>query len=722
MKQLLSNYAGIKVHNVAIPTPGDKEILIAVEASVISTGTETMDMRHSDTTLLEKIQEKKKLLDKVKKIVDDKGLAFAVSAIRQKLNPSEQALVFSPVGYSNAGTIISKGRLVNGFNIGDRVACAGAGIATHAEFAVIPINLAVKIPDNISCTEGAFTTIGSIAMQGLRRANVTFGETIVITGLGLLGLLAVQIAKSWGLVVVGLDINDERLLLAKQLGADHCFRADDLKAEKEIKDLTNGFGADAVLIYAGTKSSEPANQALRICRRKGRVVVVGAIGMELQRDAMYLNELDFVMSTSYGPGRYDNSYELKGNDYPIGYVRWTENRNMMEFVRLLSKGLVLVQPLISNTFGIEQAGDAYASLIENPAKNIASIFVYHHEEDEIISMKQEMYPKLIPAGKIKVGIIGAGGFIQSNHLPNMLKLNEYFEVVAIANRTSAEAKSAGEKYAMRYVTTNYHEILDDPGIDMVVIGTRHNLHAVQVADAIKSGKHVLVEKPLAMNRAELEMVKQSALSNQEVHATVGFNRRYSPLTQKIKQILGKSNSPVVINYRVNAGYFAPEIWVQDLEEGGGRIIGEACHFIDLIAYIANSELININAVHIPINQKSIKSEDNLIITLTFANGSVGVLTYVSIGGKSMPKEQIEVFNNSCSMVINDFIELNMYDTEEANIKLKLADKGHFNEMIEFAKLLKGEPSLILPFTTDLLMTEHTLSVVEMIHGGLTENS
>lgn len=716
MKQLLSNFSGIKVYDVAIPTPGDKDLLVAVETSVISTGTETMDMRHDDTSLLEKLKEKKILLDKVQKIIKEKGLPFALNAIRQKLNPSEQALVFSPVGYSNAGKIIAKGRLVKGFNIGDRVACAGSGIAAHAEFAVIPVNLAVKLPENVSCTDGAFTTIGSIAMQGLRRANVTFGETIVITGLGLLGLLAVQIAKAWGLVVIGLDINDKRLALAKEMGADYCYRADDSNTDKAIKEVTNGFGADAVVIYAGTKSSEPANQALRICRRKGRVVVVGSIGMDLKRDSMYLNELDFVMSTSYGPGRYDNSYEFDGNDYPIGYVRWTENRNMMEFVRLLSANLLNVKPLVSNTYSIEEANEAYKSLVENPVDNIASIFKYSHKIDENTNSKLPMYPRPIPKSKIRVGIIGAGSFIQSNHLPNILKLSDSYELVAIANRTPAEAKSAGEKYNTRYVTTDYQALLRDPEIDMVVIGTRHNLHATQVADAIKAGKHVLVEKPLAMDRDELEMVKAANESNPDVHAIVGFNRRYSPLIQKIKTVLSKNNSPVVVNYRVNAGYFAPEIWVQDPVEGGGRIIGEACHFIDLIAYLADSPVSDITAVHIPLNQDTIKSEDNVIISLSFENGSIGVLTYVSVGGKSMAKERIEVFCAGMSMVIDDFTELKGYNTSEISIKLKDPDKGHFNEMEEFAKLVKGNPSLILPFETDLMMTEHTMKVVEMIHG------
>jgi len=715
MKQIFSTNSGIKVHDVAMPTPGDREILVAVEASVISTGTETMGMRPDDRSFFEKLEEKRRLLGKVKKILDDKGLAVTLGAIKSKLSPAEQSLVFSPVGYSNAGTIIAKGRLVPGFNIGDRVACCGAGIAAHAEFVTIPINLAVKLPDNVSFDAAAFTTIGSIAMQGIRRAEMTFGETVVITGLGLIGLLAIQIAKAWGLVVIGLDINPKRLELAKALGADYCFKADDPSTDQSIQKITNGHGADAVIIYAATRSSEPANQAMRVCRRKGRVVVVGSIGMDLQRDAMYLKELDFVMSTSYGPGRYDSSYEVKGNDYPIGYVRWTENRNMMEFLRLISIGKMDVLPLISNTFSIDQAATAYDSLVKDPGGNISSLFIYHHETNEQYDTKIEMYPRPIPSGKIRVGIIGAGGFMQSNHIPNILKFPDQYELVAIANLTTGKAKAAGEKYKARYVTTDYHQILNDLEIDMVVIGTRHNLHAIQTADAIKAGKHVLVEKPLAMSDDELEMVSEAYQSNPSVHVSVGFNRRYSPLTQKAKQIIEKNTNPVVINYRVNAGYFPPEIWIQNQEEGGGRIIGEACHFIDLISYLTGSEVTNIQTVSIPIDGNGIHAEDNIIVNISFKNGSIGVLSYISIGGSAMEKEKIEIFTNRSSMVINDFKELIMYNTGEKDIKLKDADKGHYIEIEEFAKLIQGKPSLIQPFTTDLLMTKHTLSIIRDIH-------
>jgi predicted dehydrogenase/threonine dehydrogenase-like Zn-dependent dehydrogenase len=715
MKQIYSTNKGRIAFNTAMPTPGDKEVLVAVYSSVISTGTETMEMRKGDMTLSEKLHENKLLFDKVTRVIQDKGISSTIKAIKKKISPAEQALLFKPVGYSNAGVVVAKGTLVTNFNVGDRVACAGAGIASHAEYTAVPVNLAVRVPDEVPFESAGFTTIGAIAMQGIRRANVTFGETVVVIGLGLLGLIAVQIAKAWGLVVIGTDLNPKRLALAKELGADHCFNATDKNLVQKIRDVTFGHGADAVIIYASTKNSEPANQALEACRRKGRVVIVGSVGMDLQRDAMYSKELDFVISTSYGPGRYDNSYELKGIDYPIGYVRWTENRNMMEFVRLLATGQVKVDLLISNKFNIDQAAEAYQTLVESPGENISCVFNYIHEEKDVPASRLEINPRKVAQGKIGVGIIGAGSFIQRNHLANILLMPDDYEVVAIAEKTPASANAIAEKYKVGYVTTDYRQLLADTSVDLIVIGTRHNLHARLVADAIRSGKNVLVEKPLAMSHNELSLIEDAVRENPDVIATVGFNRRYSPLIQKVNSIIKNNGKPVTINYRINAGYFPPEVWVQDLEEGGGRIVGEVCHFIDLIAYLASDKIKEIHAIHIPPDNKTIQSEDNVIVTMAFENGSIGVLTYTSMGGKDMEKERIEVFTNKSSLVINDFIELQTFNCDEDGLKLKKTDKGHIMLIKELAKKLKNQESLILPFDQDISMTSFTLAIVDQIH-------
>jgi len=715
MKQIFYGTGGYVCQDVPMPTPGNNEILVAVHTSVISTGTETMVLQKNEKTIVEILEEKKALLDKVRKLIRENGISFTVEAIKNKLNPKERSMLFSPVGYSNAGVVIAKGHLVRNFNIGDRVACAGAGFASHSEYVTIPINLAVKIPDNLNFEAAGFTTIGAIAMQGIRRANVTFGETVVITGLGLLGLLAVQIAKAWGLVVIGIDINPNRVLLGKELGADYGFLANEPDLYNSVRDITQGNGADAVIIYAATKHSGPANQALSLCRKRGRVVVVGSIGMDLQRDEMYTKELDFVMSTSYGPGRYDKEYELKGVDYPIGYVRWTENRNMMEFIRLISTNQVKLDSLISETYNIEQASEAYERLIQSKEDNISNIFRYSHEiETTSETRKTSISPKII-SGKIGVGIIGAGSFVQANHLANILSMPEIFDVIGIAQKSPVSAKLAGEKYKVKSVTTNYKELLSDQNIHLVVIGTRHNLHAIQVIEAIKAGKHVLVEKPLAMNLSELSLIEKAIQDNPNVVVTTGFNRRYSPLTQKVRDVILKAKMPVVINYRINAGYIPPESWIQDLEEGGGRIVGEVCHFIDLIMYLASGEVTDLNAVHVPQDGRKIESEDNIIISLAFDNGSIGVLTYTSIGGKAMEKERLEVFVNGSSLVINDFKELAGFECDFKKVSLKVQDKGHKVLISELSKSLRNETSQILPVASDIEATKLTLLALDKIH-------
>lgn len=715
MKQTFNTHKGIGTFNVPLPTPADNELLVAVYASVISTGTETIGMRKGEKTLYESLQEKIEIFEKVTRVVKEKGLGRAIEVIKNKLDPSEKTAIYKPMGYSNAGIIVAKGRLVKGFNIGDHVACAGAGIASHAEFTSVPVNLAVNVPEHVLFDSAAFATLGAIAMQGIRRANVTFGETVVITGLGLLGLIAVQIAKAWGLTVIGSDINPARLDLAKELGADFCFNAYDKDFIRHIISSTNGSGADAVIIYASTKSSVPANLALETCRKKGRVVVVGSIGMDLQREAMYEKELDFVISTSYGPGRYDSNYELRGIDYPIGYVRWTENRNMMEFIKLLSVGSVKVDRLISVKYGIDQAAEAYKSLVETPGENISCVFNYLHDETIIPPSRMEVESHVSVTGQIGIGIIGAGSFIQKNHLANILGMPEDYRLVGIAEKTPASARTLSEKYPVDYVTTDYKQLLKDPTIDLIVIGTRHNLHAIQVVDAINAGKNVLVEKPLALDYNELSMIEKAISENNGVISAVGFNRRYSPFIQKAKEIIMRNEGPAVINYRINAGYFPPEIWVQDLEEGGGRIIGEVCHFIDLLAYLTSDKIIDLNVISIPTNGKSIHSEDNVIVSISFENGSIGVITYTSIGAKDMEKERIEIFKNGCSVVINDFIELQTFNCNEGSFKLKRTDKGHKALISELSRKLRNEPSLILPFETDIEMTRLTLRVADQIN-------
>jgi predicted dehydrogenase len=384
---------------------------------------------------------------------------------------------------------------------------------------------------------------------------------------------------------------------------------------------------------------------------------------------------------------------------------------MIEFVRLLNERKIDIQALISNKFGIEQALEAYKSLVDNPQNNIANIFNYVHDLKSERSNKTILYPSKNISSKIKVGIIGAGSFLQTNHLANLLKMPDKYNLIAIANGTPGSAKSVGEKYKCNYITTDYRELLKDDNINTIIIGTRHNLHAQQVIDSIKAGKNVLVEKPLAITLEEIELIKQAHNQNPNVKVTVGFNRRYSPLVQEIKKVILKDEEPVAINCRVNAGYFPPDAWFHDMEVGGGRIIGEACHFIDLVSYLADSEIIDISAFGMPINQKSVNSSDNIACSISFKNGSIATLIYSSIGGKSMDKERIEILTNKSTYVIDDFSQLLTYNSKLSNIALKEKDKGHKQLITEFAKLINNEDSLILPFDHDIRISQLTIELV-----------
>jgi predicted dehydrogenase/threonine dehydrogenase-like Zn-dependent dehydrogenase len=716
MKQIFSSNIGMITRDVPIPAPGPREVLVKVSHSLISTGTETNSLRPSNKNVVEHIAQGKAILEKVTQSFSTQGVKPTWDRIRNKLTPSETALLLNPIGYSNSGIVVAKGAEILDCNVGDPVACAGSGVAAHAEYVTVPINLYARIPESLSLAGAAFATVGSISLQGLRRANVQFGEVVVITGLGLLGLLAVQMAKSYGLIVIGIDIKEERTVLAKQLGADFTFLANDPDLEVKVSQATFGVGADAVLIYAQTKSSEPANQALRMCRQKGRVVVVGAVGMDLDRDAMYANELDFVISTSYGPGRYDQNYEVKGNDYPIGYVRWTENRNMQEVIRLLDEGRISAESLVNKTFSVDASTEAYDYLVNSSEDIVAVLFSYDDlPERSLDTRKLEVATRPLNKGKIGVGIIGAGGFASEHHIPNLLNLPEHYQLVAIANRTGAKAKMVGNKFNPNYVTTDYQDILGDKDIDLVVISTRHNLHGPITVEALRAGKHVLVEKPLAMNSQELEEIK-AALDSSQTCLAVGFNRRYSPLSLRAKEIINKDSNPILINYRVNAGDIPSTHWTQDPIEGGGRIIGEGCHFLDLCNFFAGSPVRDIDVTHIPVNGRLIHSEDNFVATTSYENGSVAVVTYVTVGGRDLPKERIEIFSNGSSMVIDDFVSLEMYGNNQPGMKLPKVDKGQFRELEEFAKKIKGKDSLIPSIEEDFLATEATFKIMAALQG------
>ncbi|NOR78442.1 MAG: zinc-binding dehydrogenase, partial [Methanophagales archaeon] len=579
MKQIFTKSGDIVTEEVPAPVCGDNEVLVCNFNSLISAGTETMSLHSGGkgvVGLAAMALKNPELAHKAIELVKRDGISKTIDLIKGQTGK------LSPLGYSSSGVVLEVGKNITDIAVGDRVACAGAGYASHAEIVSVPRNLFCKMPDNVDFDEAAFTTIGAIAMQGVRRAQVQFGDNVVVIGLGLLGQIACQILKAAGAHVIGIDIMKERVELAGELGgADIGFTAGKDAVSKVMK-YTDGIGADSVIIYAATKSSEPVKQAMQMARKKGRVIVVGAVGMDLDRSPFYEKELDFLISCSYGPGRYDPLYEEKGVDYPLGYVRWTENRNMQEFLNMVSEKKVNVKRLIDYTFPTEDAAKAYETL-NSEKRPIGVLFKYTESTKKELVRKTQLKPSTIETNNINVAVIGAGGFAQAYHLPNLKKI-PYYNIKAIVTRTGSNAKTIAEEYCAEYCTTDYKEVLQDANINMVVVATRHNLHAPIIIEAANAGKHIFVEKPIAMSYEDCKKVYDAVIEN-KVNLTIGFNRRFAPLAQKAKRIVEKRINPLMVTYRINSAGMKKEHWVNDPLEGGGAIIGEGCHFFDFCNWI-----------------------------------------------------------------------------------------------------------------------------------------
>jgi predicted dehydrogenase len=531
-------------------------------------------------------------------------------------------------------------------------------------------------------------------MQGLRRAGASFGETVVVIGLGLIGQLTCQLAEAAGCVVIAIDLVDERLKLAKELGAHYAINASADNTVQSVRYITGDYGADAVLICAATGSSAPVNDAFQMCRERGRAIIVGDVGMNLERSHFYQKELDLLISRSYGPGRYDYEYEQLGIDYPIGYVRWTENRNMAEFVRLLAAGKVRVAPLISAEYTLDEAATAYATLSAKSREMLGVLFRYESEASQGQSPSRVVHLKRTvesdARGRVRIGVIGAGSFARGFHIPSIRKIPES-ELVAIANFTGVNARQAAEEFGASYCTTDYRELLADSGIDAVVITTRHHLHAEMSLAAAHSGKHIFVEKPLALTLEDCRQVSQ-AVAEEGVLLTVGFNRRFAPLTLELKALLDSTPGPKMLTYRVNAGWLPPDHWSIDPVQGGGRILGEGCHFFDLMYYLVGSEPVRI-AASLARTARESKDPANMSATVEFADGSVGTLVYTVVGDKALPKERIEAFGGGKAFVLNNFDSLESYGTGAATPSTASGDKGHFGVMRHFCDAVLGKTPL-----------------------------
>lgn len=686
MKQVFVKSGKAVVEEVPVPLPAPGMALVRVVASLISSGTESGFFSEGGALgyLLKKASDPRNV-EKVKRKLATVGFKGTLDIVRNKVLEPQAP------GYSSAGVIIELGPDTPFFHVGDRVACSGVGYACHAEYNAVPHPLLTPIPDPLSFEEAAFVSLGAIALQGVRRAQPTLGETFVVIGLGLIGQLVVQILRAGGCHVIGCDVVPSRRELAKELGADVVGMPDQL--EGIVQEETAGYGADGVLICAASKESGITNHALRLCRSRGRVVIIGAVGMHLERESMYANELDFLMSCSYGPGRYNPLYEERGLDYPIGYVRWTQGRNMSEFLRMASEKKVCLTPLITVREPVERAESAYDMVLRG-GQTIAAILQYGAATQSL--EQQRMVRRLnlsdMPKTKadISIAIIGAGAIATGHHLPNLKRIPGC-SVRAIATRSGIKAKQLAKQHGTAYCTTDYREVLADDGVDAVVIATRHHIHKEIALAAIEAGKHVFVEKPLALTADECEEICTAAMQR-GVLLTVGFNRRFAPLAIEAKQLLKQAAGSVTLLYRCNAGTLPANHWVFDPIEGGGRIRGEAVHFFDFARWLLEDDPVDIQAVTLRSEIQAYEN-DSVSVLLRFRNGSQATIVYCGMGSSAMPKERIEIFRGGISLLIDDFKTLSIYDRKCKTVSHRYVNKGLYELMAHFVAALQGKEVL-----------------------------
>jgi predicted dehydrogenase/threonine dehydrogenase-like Zn-dependent dehydrogenase len=679
VKQVFVKSGNAIIDRVPAPLVDKNGVLVEVAYSLISTGTELSGVEQSGKSLIARALEQPEKVQKVIDYLRSQGIQKTIAKVREKTGEAR------PTGYSCSGVVIQVGEGVTDLQPGDRVACAGAGVANHAEIVMVPRNLVVKVPDGCNLRDAASVTLGSIAMQGVRRADPRLGEIVAVIGLGLLGQITVQLLKAAGCRVIGFDLESRRVALAEQLGMDYGFVPGKVDVENEIRHLTGDHGVDATIITAASESDAIVQQAMEITRKKGRVVVVGAVGLGLKRAPFYEKEIDFLIACSYGPGRYDDTYEEKGLDYPYAYVRWTENRNMQEYLRLIAAGEVDVGAIVEQEYGIDEAPQAYETLRTAEERPLGVLLSYGLGEEDCadkLTTKVTLKP-FKPSGKINVALVGAGGFAKGMHLPNLQKLSDLYHLRAIVSGTGSNAKVTAERFGADYAATDYEEVLADEKVDIVMICTRHNLHAPMAIQAAQAGKAIFLEKPMALNQTELDDL-MAVLEETQVPFMVGFNRRFSPAARRAKELLKGHQSPLMILYRVNAGYLPPDHWTQT-EEGGGRIIGEACHMLDLFQYLVSpAKVAQVTSTAIDSQVEHVSPADNMTATVRYNDGSVATLLYTALGAKDLPKEYVEIYADGKVLVIDDYKALQVHGASMTGWNSRLQDKGHLKELIVFA--------------------------------------
>jgi predicted dehydrogenase/threonine dehydrogenase-like Zn-dependent dehydrogenase len=707
MKQMMQSMktGKIDVQDVPRPVLRDEGIIVQSRRSLISAGTERMVLQLGKKSLIGKAKERPDLVKKVLEKVKRDGFLATFKTVRDKLDSD------IPLGYSNCGEVLEAGRLARQFEVGSRVACAGAGYANHAEINYIPRLLAVPVPDSVSTEAAAYATVGTIGLQGIRLADPKVGETVVVLGLGLIGQLCVQMLRAAGCRVVALDLSPERVQLAiDEGGADLALVLEGELTERQVLDFTRGRGADSILITAATSSNEPIELAARLARDRARVIMVGVTGMDIPRTPYFKKELTFIVSRSYGPGRYDIDYEEHGHDYPAGHVRWTENRNIEAFLDMVASGSVRPEVLTTHRFDIADAAKAFELILSD--KPYLGVVLEYPESDEGPSVDKTARIDLKsavtkPTDRVGVSFVGAGGFARGVLLPALSKQSDV-TLRGIMTASGLSAKSSGDKFGFSFCTSKEKEIFGDESTDAIFIATPHTQHADNVAAALEAGRAVFVEKPLAIDLDGLRKVYR-ALEKNPQPLMVGFNRRFSPFAGELKQFLD-GRGPQMIQYRCNAGPLPEGHWIGDPTEGG-RIVGEACHFFDLFAYLTGASPVRVMAAG-----PSVESEtsDDTAVTITYDDGSVCQLIYTSLGPGSYSKERIEAFAGGAVGVLEDFRLLSLHlDGKKIKPKKALAaNKGHAAEMKAFIGAVReGKPS---PISVESLFDTTLVSFATLI--------
>lgn len=731
MKQLLQNLRNGEtiVVDVPIPRPQKGEALVRTAASLVSAGTERMVVEFAEKSLVGKARSRP---DLVRQVIDKARREGLLTTIEAAFSRLDQPMA---LGYSSAGTIVALGEDTQGLRVGQRVACAGGGYAVHAEYACVPRNLLARLPDAVDMEAAAFTTLGAIALHGFRLAETHLGEDVAIIGLGLLGLLAAGIANTAGCRVFGVDLDPRRVELARSLGIEAVGREG---AAEAALGFSGGRGCDAVLICADTPSADPVELGGALARDRARVVAIGAVGLHIPRKVYYEKELTFLNSRSYGPGRYDPAYEEGGHDYPIGYVRWSEGRNLQAFVNLLASGRVDVKPLITHRLPIEQAPQAYELITGKQGEPFLGVLLTYPQREALEEVRPgdsdkgaEIETAAPPAsgraaslaavtarqpGPVRIGVLGAGNFATAVMLP-ALKKSPQAVLIGIASASGMSARHAAQRFGFGYATGDEAQVVSDPQVEAVAILTRHHLHARQVLASLAAGKHVFCEKPLAMNENELKEIEDALTQAGAPLLTVGFNRRFAPFALQVKAFLENRTEPLAAHYRVNAGYIPLNHWTHDPEQGGGRIIGEGCHFVDFLTYLVGASPCQVSAQGLP--DAGRYREDNVLITLTFPDGSTGAISYLANGDKAFPKERVEVFCAGRVAVLDDYRTLELVSNGRRRVfRARLRqDKGHFAEWQAFIAAIQSSGKPPIPYEQVFGVMRATFAVIQALRSG-----